>query len=72
MPVAAPPRDIDLVVSGIEVGGLLEILPSDVKRTIFGGIQSGFGPGAFDIWPLHGTFLIKYLRLLPTFESFQH
>jgi hypothetical protein len=69
LPLVAPPRDIDLVVSGIDVRGLLEILPRDVKSTIFGGVQSGFGPDAFDIWPLHETFLIKYLDLRPTFES---
>jgi hypothetical protein len=69
MPVAGPPRDIDLVVRGIEVEGLLEKLPPDVRPTMFGGIQSNTGPVAFDIWPLKETFLIQYLGLAPTFES---
>lgn len=69
MPVMGPPRDIDLVVRGIEVEGLLQNLPSDVRQTVFGGVQSNVGPIAFDIWPLHETFLIHYLGLAPTFES---
>jgi hypothetical protein len=69
MPLGGPPRDIDLVVRGIEVGDLLQRLPSDVRPTIFGGVQSGAGPLAFDIWPLHETFLIHYLHLDPTFEN---
>lgn len=69
MPVTAPPRDIDIVVCGIEVGDLLQRLPSDVRPTIFGGIQSNAEPIAFDIWPLHETFLIRYLHFAPTFES---
>jgi hypothetical protein len=69
MPMTGPPRDIDLVVRGIEVKDLLQNLPSDVRRTLFGGIQSDAEPIAFDIWPLHETFLIQYLGLAPTFES---
>lgn len=64
-----PPRDVDLVVRGIEVTDLLKMLPSDVRPTMFGGVQSGVGPSAFDIWPLHETFLIHRLGLQPTFES---
>jgi hypothetical protein len=64
-----PPRDIDLVVRGVEVGDLLEMLPADVRPTMFGGVQSGAGASAFDIWPLHETFLIQHLRLEPTFEN---
>ncbi|MFB6448180.1 hypothetical protein [Bradyrhizobium tunisiense] len=66
---AGPPRDIDLVVRDVEVGDLLGMLPADVRPTMFGGVQSGTGSSAFDIWPLHETFLIKHLRLEPTFEN---
>jgi hypothetical protein len=71
-PTGGPPRDIDLVVRGIEVGNLLKMLPSDVRPTLFGGVQSGAGPSAFDIWPLHETFLIHHLHLDPTFENLLH
>ncbi|MGY4399293.1 hypothetical protein [Bradyrhizobium sp. USDA 3315] len=64
-----PPRDIDLVVRGIEVGDLLDMLPSDVRPTMFGGVQSGAGASAFDIWPVHETFLIQHLHLEPSFEN---
>lgn len=69
MPVAGPPRDVDLVVRGIEIEDILQNLPSDVRPTMFGGVQSDAAPVAFDIWPLHETFLIHYLKLAPTFES---
>ncbi len=64
-----PPRDIDLVVRDIEVEDLLKMLPSDVRPTMFGGVQSGIGASAFDIWPLHETFLIQHLHLQPTFAT---
>lgn len=69
MPVVGSPRDIDLVVQGVEIEALLSSLPSDVRPTIFGGVQSEAAPIAFDVWPLHETFLIDRLRLAPTFES---
>ncbi len=63
------PRDVDLVVEGAELDVLLEILPTDVSPTLFGGVQSSASPVAFDIWPLHETYLIKVLHLRPTFEN---
>jgi hypothetical protein len=69
MPVVGSPRDIDLVVQGVEIETLLSSLPGDVRPTIFGGIQSEAAPIAFDVWPLHETFLIDRLGLAPTFES---
>lgn len=68
MGVAAP-RDVDLVVHGMDLETLLTLMPVDTKPTIFGGIQSMVGPISFDIWPLHETFLIKHLGLTPTFEN---
>lgn len=67
--LGSPPRDIDLVVRGIEVDELLRMLPTDVRPTMFGGVQSGAGESAFDIWPLHETFLIQHLHLEPTFDN---
>src|SRR5262249_4719085 len=69
MPLGGAPRDIDLVVQGAEVSDLLKWLPPDVRPTIFGGVQSGSGALAFDVWPLHETFLIQHLHLDPTFEN---
>ncbi len=68
-PAISSPRDIDLVVRGTELECLLQLLPSDVRSTMFGGIQSNAEPIAFDIWPLHETFLIRYMGLAPTFEG---
>lgn len=66
------PRDIDIVERGLEVEQLLSYLPSDVSRTIFGGVHSREGGLPFDVWPLHETFLIKRLCLPPTFENLLH
>ena len=46
MPLSGAPRDIDLVVRGIEVEDILPSLPSDIRPTIFGGVQSNSGPVA--------------------------
>ncbi|EJN09036.1 hypothetical protein PMI42_06969 [Bradyrhizobium sp. YR681] len=66
---AEAPKDIDLVVRGVELDDLLHWLSGDVKPTIFGGIQSDAPPVAFDVWPLHDTFLIRRLKLPATFEG---
>ncbi len=66
---ASPARDIDVVVHGTDLKELSGLMPPDVRRTIFGGIQSEAPPLAFDVWPLQDTFLIAYLGLPPSFES---
>ena len=63
------PRDVDLVVGDLDVATLAKLLPADVRPTMFGGIQSFAPPIPFDIWPLHETFLIRVLRLPPSFEN---
>ncbi|RFC64033.1 hypothetical protein DYI37_06610 [Fulvimarina endophytica] len=63
------PRDVDLVVAGIEVEALIAVLPADVRPTMFGGVQSPADPVPFDIWPLHETFLIRRLSMPVSFES---
>ena len=63
------PRDIDLVVQGIETQDLLAYAPLNVRSTIFGGIQSLSSPIPFDLWPLHETFLIKHFNKEPTFAN---
>ncbi|MFD2235163.1 hypothetical protein [Phaeospirillum tilakii] len=64
-----PPRDVDLVVADVDIAALVDLLPSDVRPTIFGGIQSSAPPVPFDIWPLHETFLIRTLKLPTSFVS---
>jgi hypothetical protein len=63
------PRDVDLVVEGVDLTTLVGLLPPDVRPTMFGGVQSSATPVPFDIWPLHETFLIRILRLPVSFES---
>lgn len=63
------PRDVDLVVAGLDVATLVRLLPAGIRPTMFGGIQSSAPPLPFDIWPLHETFLIRILQLPPSFES---
>lgn len=63
------PRDVDLVVSDLDIDALMKLLPEDVRPTMFGGVQSSTPPVPFDIWPLHETFLIRTLRLPASFES---
>ncbi len=63
------PRDVDLVVGGIGVEALIAMLPTDVRPTIFGGVQSSADPVPFDIWPLHETFLIRRLSMPVSFDS---
>lgn len=65
----ARPRDIDLVVSDIEIGELNSMFLGDVTPTIFGGIHSSMAPIPFDIWPLHETFLLKHNSLTPSFSN---
>ena len=69
LPLAEPPRDLDIVACGIEIDELQSNLPANVQPTIFGGIQSSAPPVRFDVWPLHETFLIRHLKLQPTFDS---
>lgn len=63
------PRDVDLVTADIEVSGLISALPTDIRPTMFGGVQSAEPPVPFDVWPLHETFLIRRFGLPATFES---
>jgi hypothetical protein len=63
------PRDVDLVAADIGVDRLIAALPSDIRPTMFGGVQSAAAPVPFDVWPLHETFLIRRLGLPVTFES---
>ena len=63
------PRDVDLVVAGMNIETLIGLLPKDVRPTMFGGVQSSTQPIPFDIWPLQETFLIRILHLPPSFDS---
>ncbi|WP_417672403.1 hypothetical protein [Roseibium sp.] len=62
-------RDIDLVVSGIEVDDLRQFISCETKATIFGGIMGKSETTPFDIWPLGDTFLIRKLSLPASFQT---
>jgi hypothetical protein len=63
------PRDVDLVAADIGIEALIAALPTDIRPTMFGGVQSSAEPVPFDIWPLHETFLIRRLSMPVSFGS---
>ncbi|MFG6546376.1 hypothetical protein [Sulfitobacter sp. 1A13730] len=62
-------RDIDLVVSGIDVADLHKSISCETRTTIFGGIAGESEAIPFDIWPLEDTYLIRKLSLPASFQS---
>lgn len=63
------PRDIDLVVDGLDFHQLQQLLPSDSKVNIFGGFSIENSTTKIDIWLLKNTYLIEKLNLEQKFET---
>ncbi len=57
------PRDIDIVVNGLNFNQLQKFLPSNTKINIFGGFLIETSKIKIDIWLLKDTYLIKRLNL---------
>jgi hypothetical protein len=63
------PRDIDIVVDGLDFYQLQQLLPSDSKVNIFGGFSIEDSTTKIDIWLLKDTYLIKKFNLEQKFET---
>ncbi|GAA6617557.1 hypothetical protein [Scytonema sp. NUACC26] len=62
------PRDIDVVVDGLDFHQLQKLLPSDNKVNIFCGFSIETSTNKIDIWLLKDTYLIKELNLELNFD----
>ncbi len=68
--LSAEPRDIDLVVRGVEVQQLEHVFGQQLKRlTRFGGVHLEFKGWLFDVWPLHETWAFRTGAFPATFEE---
>ncbi|GAX45712.1 hypothetical protein NIES4075_67330 [Tolypothrix sp. NIES-4075] len=63
------PRDIDVVVDGLDFHQLQQLLPSDNKVNMFGGFSIETSKNKIDIWLLKDTYLIKELNLELNFDN---
>ncbi|MBD2615891.1 hypothetical protein H6G94_32365 [Nostoc punctiforme FACHB-252] len=63
------PRDIDVVVDGLDFHQLQKLLPSDNKVNIFGGFSIETSTNRIDIWLLKDTYLIKKLNFELNFDK---
>jgi hypothetical protein len=64
------PRDIDIVVSDVEINSLKDHFRQfPFRETRFGGLHFKRAAWEFDIWPLHRTWMFSWdARLSPTFD----
>src|SRR5436309_4806313 len=65
------PRDIDIVVGGVEISSLKDRFNRfPFRETRFGGLHFKRASWEFDIWPLHRTWMFaRDTQLSPSFEA---
>jgi hypothetical protein len=63
------PRDIDLVVHGLDARQLRQLLPANSRENIFGGLNVPTATTQLDIWPLDRTHMIVRRRLPIQFDT---
>lgn len=65
---AVEPKDIDIVVAGLDAPGLRQLLPDSAAANTFGGFAVHAYRLPLDIWCIEDTYTVKKRGLPPSFD----